>query len=87
MNHTSSKNPQIHKLLEKCHELLVNKEIDLCWIPSYIDSSGNEKVALQTKASLALDQIYFKIPFSNYKPSINKYILDELPQTSCVNRI
>ena len=36
MNHTSSKNPQIQKLLEKCHELLANKEIVLCWIPSHI---------------------------------------------------
>ena len=27
MNHTSSKNPQIQKLLEKCHELLAKKEI------------------------------------------------------------
>ena len=25
MNHTSSKYPQIQKLLEKCHELLANK--------------------------------------------------------------
>ena len=33
MNHTSSKNPQIQKLLEKCHELLANKEIVLSWIP------------------------------------------------------
>ena len=24
MNHTSSKNPQTQKLLEKCHELLIN---------------------------------------------------------------
>ena len=30
MNHTSSKNPQIQKLLEKCHELLAYKEIALC---------------------------------------------------------
>ena len=35
MNHTSSKNPQIQKLLEKCHELLANKDIVLCWIPSH----------------------------------------------------
>ena len=40
MNHTSLKNPQIQKLLEKCHELLANKEIVLCWIPS----QGNEMV-------------------------------------------
>ena len=36
MNHTSSKNPQIQKLLEKCHELLTYKEIVLCWIPSQL---------------------------------------------------
>ena len=57
MNHTSSKNPQIQKLLEKCHELLAYKKI----------------------AS-------FKIPFSNFKPSINKYILEEW-QTSWNNSI
>ena len=28
MNHTSSKNPQIQKLLEKCHKLIAYKEID-----------------------------------------------------------
>ena len=27
MNHTSSKNPQIQKLLEKCHELLALKKL------------------------------------------------------------
>ena len=42
MNHTSSKNPQIQKLLEICHELLTNKEIVLCWIPSHISIQGNE---------------------------------------------
>ena len=26
MNHTSSKNPQIHKFLDKCHKLLANKD-------------------------------------------------------------
>ena len=36
INHTSSKNSQIQKLLEKCHELLANKEIVLCWNPSHI---------------------------------------------------
>ena len=49
MNHTSSKNPQIQKLLEKCHELLANKEIVLCWILSYIGIQGNEMVDQQVK--------------------------------------
>ena len=76
-NHTSSKNPQIQKLLEKCHELLAYKEIALCWIPSHIGIQGNEIADKQAKTSLSLEPTSFKIPFSNFKPSINKYILEE----------
>ena len=49
MNHTSLKNPQIQKLLEKCHELLANKEIVLCWIPSHIGILRNEMVDQKAK--------------------------------------
>ena len=80
MNHTSSKNPQVQKPLEKCHKILVNYEIVLCWMPSHM----NEKVDVQAKASLPLDQTYFMI--FNFKPSINKYILVQW-QTSLNNSI
>ena len=73
MNNTSSKNPQIQKLLEKCHV----KEIVLCWIPSHIGIQGNEMVDKQAKTSLSSEPTSFKILFSNFKPSINKYILEE----------
>ena len=82
MNHTSSKNPQIQKLLEKWHELLAYKEIVLCWIPSHIGIQGKEVVDKQAKTSLSLEPTSFKISFSNFKPSINKYILEEW-QSSC----
>ena len=72
-NHTSLKNPQIQKLLEKCHELLAKKEIVLCWIPSHIGIQGNEMVD-QAKTSLSLEPTSFKIAFSNFK---HKYILEE----------
>ena len=72
MNHTSSKNPQIQKLLGKCHERLANKEIVLCWIPSHIGIQGNEMVDQQAKSSLSLEPTSFKSPFSNFNPSINK---------------
>ena len=65
MIHTSSKNPQIQKLLEKCHELLAYKEIVLCWIPSHIGIQGNETVDKQAKTSLSLEPTSFKIPYSN----------------------
>ena len=70
----------------KCHELLAYKEIALCWIPSHIGIQGNEMVDKQAKTSLSLEPTSFKIPFSNFKPSINKYILEEW-QTSWNNSI
>ena len=63
MNHTSSKKTQIHKLLEKCHELLTYKEIVLCWISSHIGIQGNEMVDKQAKTSLSLEPTSFKISF------------------------
>ena len=60
MNHTSSKTPQIQKLLEKCHELLANKEVDLCCIPSHIGILGSEMVDLQAKTSLSFEPISSK---------------------------
>ena len=86
MNHTSLKNPKIQKLLEKCHELLANKEMVLCWIPSQTGILGNEMVDQRAKASLSLEPTSFKIPFSNFKPSINKYVFDQW-QTSWNNSI
>ena len=59
MNHTSSKNPQIQKLLEKCHELLTYKEIVLCWSPSHIGIQGNETVDKHAKAWLSLEPTSF----------------------------
>ena len=86
MNHSSSKNPQIHKLLDKCHELFANKTIVLCWIPSHIGILGNELVDQQAKTPLSLEPTFYKIPFSNLKSSNNKYILDQR-QTSRINNI
>ena len=63
-----------------------NKEIAFCLIPSHIGISGNELVDQQAKTSLSLEPTSFKIPFSNFIPSINKYILDEW-QTSWNNGI
>ena len=43
-------------------------------------------VDTQAKTSLSLEPTSFKIPFSNFKPSIDKYILDQW-QTSWNNSI
>ena len=76
LDHTSSKNPQIQKLLEKQHELSIYNEIIYCWIPSHIGIPGNENVDLKAKESLNLHPTNLPIQFSNFKPFINRYILN-----------
>ena len=60
MNHTSSKNSQIQKRSKKCHQLLVNKEFVLCWIPSHIGILWNEMIDQQAKTSLSLQPTPFE---------------------------
>ena len=77
LDHTSSKNPQIQKLLEKHHDLSEFNEIVFCWIPSHIGIAGNESVDQKAKDSLNLHPINFTLPFSNFKPFINRYIVNK----------
>ena len=77
LNHTYSKNPQIQKLLEKHNEISKTKEIVFCWLPSHVGIIGNETADRRAKESLKLDISVFKIPFDNFKPCINKYILSK----------
>ena len=61
LDHTSSKNPEIQKLLEKHHELSELNEIVYCWIPSHIGIAGNESVDQKAKDSLNLHPTNFSI--------------------------
>ena len=77
LNHTSSKNLQIQKLLEKHHKIANTKEILFCWLPSHVGIIGNEIADRKAKDSLHLNMSTFEIPFNSFKPLINKYILSE----------
>ena len=77
LNHTSSRNSQIQKLLEKHHEITKRKEILFCWLQSHVDITGNEAADRKAKESLKLNMSTFEVPFNNFKTFINTYILSE----------
>ena len=77
LNHTSSKSPKIQNLIEKHHELSKTKEIIFCWLPSHVGIKGNEAADVKAKASLDLEISTFKLPCTDFKPFINRYILSK----------
>ena len=77
LNHTASKNPKIQNVIEKRHELSKSKEILFCWLPSHVGIKGNEAADVKAKASLDLEISNFKLPCTDFKPFINRYILSK----------
>ena len=79
LSHTSSKNPKIQNLIEKHHELSKTnlKEIIFCWLPSHVGINGNEAADVKANASLDLEISNFKLPCTDFKPFINRYILSK----------
>ena len=77
LNRTSSKNPKIQNLIEKHHELSKTKEIIFCWLASHVGIKGNEAADVKAKASLDLEISNFKVPCTDFKPFINRYILSK----------
>ena len=71
------KNPQIQKLREKHHDLAECNEIVYCWIPSHIGIAGNKNVDQKAKDSLNLHPTNILLPYSNFKPFINRYIVNK----------
>ena len=68
-------NPIVVNLLERITEISQTKSIVFCWIPSHIGIRGNEKADVAAKESLLNDVHDMKVPFTDYKPVINEFIL------------
>ena len=62
LDHTTSKNPKIQKLLEKYHDLAECNEMIYCCIPSHIGIASNENVDQKAKDSLNLHPTTFCYP-------------------------
>ena len=52
-------------------------KILFCWLPSHVDIKGNEAADVKAKASLDLEISNLKVPCTDFKPFINRYILSK----------
>ena len=70
-----SSTPLITRLLDKMNTLSKNNSIILTWIPSHIGLQGNERADRAAKKALQTCISNTKIPYTDLKPLINKFIL------------
>ena len=69
--------PDICSALVQLHNISeTGKEVILCWIPSHVGIRGNDKADTAAKAALHLPITDYKVPFSDYKMYINRYIFN-----------
>ena len=71
----NSSTPLIIKLRDKMNTLSKNNRIILTWILSHIGIQGNERADKVTKKALQTHTSNSKIPYTDLKPLINKFIL------------
>ena len=48
--------------------------IYFCWLPSHVGIKGNEKADIAAESVLTLNISDLKIPFTDFKPSINTFL-------------
>ena len=64
-------NPLLLDVLLKHNEL---NRIVFCWLSSHVGIKGNEKADIAAKSALTLNISDLKIPFTDFKPSINTLV-------------
>ena len=67
-------NPLLLDVLLKHNELTELNRIVFCWLSSHVGIKGNEKADIAAKSALTLNISDLKIPFTDFKPSINTFV-------------
>ena len=76
INNCKLDNPLVQDILLRFHNMS-SKHIILCWLPSHTGIKGNEKADIAAKSALLLPPSNFKLPYTDFKPVINKYLFNK----------
>ena len=86
LTHNDHSNTLIQDILKRYVELSKKKNkkkkqqqrtVIFCWIPSHINIQGNEEAAYEAKSALNQPVTNIKIPYTDYKHHIRKYVQNQ----------
>ena len=76
INNCNFDNFLVQDILLRFH-YMSSKNIILCWLPCHTGIKGNEKADIAAKSALLLPPSNFKLPYTDFKPIINKYLFNK----------
>ena len=76
INNSKIDNSVIQDIILRLHNMS-HKQIIFCWLPSHVGCRGNEKADNAAKSALSLEPSNLKLPYTGFKPAINKYLLNK----------
>ena len=67
-------NPLVCQIIQRISHILSSNRLVFCWLPSHTGIMGNEHADRSAKSALNLPISDFKVPYTDFKPSILTYI-------------
>ena len=87
LHNRNIEHPLLLGVLLKHNELAELNNIVFCWLPSHVGIKGNEKADIAAKSALSLNISDLKIPFTDFKPSINTFVHSKWQNTAVLNKL